>query len=104
MLVKEVVRAFSLGAVVIVSHLAAVANAGDKTFEIYGYAELDYIQDSGLVDPDWVDTLRPSKIIIDRSEYGSESQSVFSVKQTLLGAKGNLPTDNGDVFFRVEFD
>lgn len=104
---KGVVRAVALVAAVaiaIVSQLSGVANAGEKTFEVYGYAELDYIQDSGLVDPDWVDTLRPSKIIIDRSEYGSDSQSVFSVKQTLLGAKGNLPTDNGDVFFRVEFD
>ena len=93
MRVKEVVKAFKLvTAVVMFGQLAGVANAGEKKFEIYGYAELDYIQDSGLVDPDWVDTLRPSKIIIDRSEYGSDSQSVFSVKQTLLGAKGNLPT------------
>ena len=71
MRVKEVVKAFKLvTAVVMFCQLAGVANAGEKTFEVYGYAELDYIQDSGLVDPDWVDTLRPSKIIIDRSEYG----------------------------------
>ena len=102
---KGVVRAVALvAAVVIVSQLSGVATAGEKTFEVYGYAELDYIQDSGRVDPDWVDTLRPSKIVIDRSEYGSDGQAAFSVKQTLLGAKGNLPTDNGDVFFRIELD
>jgi hypothetical protein len=102
---KGVVRAVALvAAVVIVSQLSGVATAGEKTFEVYGYAELDYIQDSGRVDPDWVDTLRPSKIIIDRSEYGSDGQAAFSVKQTLLGVKGNLPTDNGDVFFRIELD
>ncbi len=102
---KGVVRAVALvAAVVIFSQLSGVATAGEKTFEVYGYAELDYIQDSGRVDPDWVDTLRPSKIIIDRSEYGSDGQAAFSVKQTLLGVKGNLPTDNGDVFFRIELD
>ena len=40
----------------------AVGSAEEKSFEIYGFMMVDYIQDFGRVNPDWEDTLRPSRI------------------------------------------
>src|SRR4029079_19520753 len=43
--------------------LALPARGQDtKSFEIYGFAQADYIQDFKRVDPAWQDTLRPAKI------------------------------------------
>jgi hypothetical protein len=36
--------------------------AAEPSFEVYGFAQLDYIQDFNRVDPQWDSTLRPSKI------------------------------------------
>jgi hypothetical protein len=44
----------------------AVAEDSDRSFEIYGFAQADYIQDiGGRLDPDWDDAFRVSKICFD---------------------------------------
>ena len=48
---------------------AASAAEGEKSFEVYGFAQLDYTQDFGRVNPDWEDALRPSRIGIDEGQY-----------------------------------
>ena len=82
----------------------AQAADGDKSFEIYGFAQLDYIQDFGRVNPDWEDTLRPSRIPIDDGAYGDDGQALFSVKQSRFGVKATLPTSKGDINTKFEFD
>ena len=45
--------------------LSTTASAEDakQSFEIYGFAQADYIQDfGGRLNPDWDDAFRPSKI------------------------------------------
>jgi hypothetical protein len=85
--------------------LPGTAAAAEKSFEIYGFAQLDAIQDFGRVDPDWVDTLRPSRIPVeDPNAFGSEGETSFSIKQSRFGVKGNIPTEHGDVFAVFEFD
>ena len=76
----------------------------DKSFEVYGFAQMDYIQDFNRVDPDWVAALRPSKIPTTQGQFGSDGQAILSARQSRLGAKANLPTEYGDVFTKVEFD
>lgn len=83
---------------------AAAADA-DHSFEIYGFAQADYIQDfGGRLDPSWDDAFRPSKIGIDGA-YGTDGQSSISVKQSRFGVKGLMPT-GGDtpITFKFEFD
>jgi hypothetical protein len=87
---------------------AAAARAEDtgRSFEIYGFAQADYIQDiSGRLDPDWDDAFRPSKICFDNA-CGEDGQASLSVKQSRFGVKGTMPTgsNTAPVNFKFEFD
>ena len=84
----------------------AVAEESGRSFEIYGFAQADFIQDfDGRLDPDWDDAFRPSKIGIDE-QFGSDGQSSISVKQSRFGVKGTMPTGEGNspLTFKFEFD
>ena len=82
----------------------AVGADGDKSFEIYGFAQVDYVQDFDRVNPDWDATLRPSKIPTVDGLYGSDGQAILSVRQSRLGAQGNLPVEGSNLFTKLEFD
>ena len=62
----------------------------DHNLELYGFAQLDAIQDFNRVDPNWEATLRPSKIPTAKGTFGSDGQSLFSVRQSRLGAKARV--------------
>src|SRR5262245_50590563 len=64
----------------------AVAQDG-PVFEVYGFAQVDYIQDFDRVDPDWEATLRPSKIPTTEGQFGDDGQSTFSVRQSRFGVQ-----------------
>jgi len=99
---------FLLAAIAVLgaSTLPASARADDRSFEIYGFAQLDWIQDTKRVDPNWMDAFRPSKIAAPEGEFGTNGQSDLSVKQTRFGVKGTLPTgaSTPPVSFKFEFD
>lgn len=78
--------------------------AEEPSFEVYGFAQLDYIQDFNRVDPSWESTLRPSKIPTTEEMYGSDGQAILSVRQSRLGAKATLPINGESVFTKFEFD
>src|SRR5215813_7197175 len=59
-------------------HGARAAEAS-RNFEIYGFAQVDYIQDTKRVDPNWMDAFRPSKIATPEGEFGSNGQASVSV-------------------------
>jgi hypothetical protein len=91
---------------VLLASAPAVAEDAGLSFEIYGFAQADYIQDfGGRLSPDWDDALRPSKIGID-GQYGGDGQSSISVKQSRFGVKGTMPTgaNNTPLDFKFEFD
>ncbi len=83
---------------------AVSAAEGQKSFEVYGFAQVDYIQDFGRVNPDWEDTLRPSRIPTDEDQFGDDGQAMISVKQSRFGVKAVLPTAKGDINTKFEFD
>jgi hypothetical protein len=80
--------------------------AQERSFEIYGFAQVDWIQDTKRVDPAWMDAFRPSKIATPEGQFGTNGQSDISVKQTRFGVKGTLPTGESTppVNFKFEFD
>jgi len=95
-------------ALVIGAATAAPASAEDtgRSFELYGFAQADFIQDiDGRLDPNWDDAFRPSKIGIDE-QFGGDGQSSISVKQSRFGVKGSMPTGEGGtpLNFKFEFD
>jgi hypothetical protein len=79
---------------------------GSGPFEIYGFAQLDAIQDTKRVQPQWEDAFRPSKIAAPEGEYGTNGQTSMSVKQSRFGIKGEEPTGAGSppISFKFEFD
>lgn len=81
-----------------------LAADGDFAFELYGFAQLDYIQDFGRVNPDWEDTLRPSRIPTVDEQFGDDGQASLSVKQSRFGVKGEFPTEKGPIKTKFEFD
>ncbi|HQR44712.1 MAG TPA: DcaP family trimeric outer membrane transporter [Thermoanaerobaculia bacterium] len=72
--------------------------------EIYGFAQLDMIEDFASVNPDWADTLRPTKLEAYDGQYGSGSHFYASVKQSRLGVKAWVPTGWGELETCVDFD
>ncbi len=73
-------------------------------FEIYGAAQVDYIQDFNRVDPNWTAALRPSKIPTTPDEFGSDGQSIVSVRQSKLGVTAEQDILGQPLFVKVEFD
>ena len=78
-------------------------NEGPR-MEIYGFAQLDMIGDFRQVNPDWFDTLRPTKLPAFPDEFGENGTFGGSVKQSRFGVKGWLPTALGEVNTQFEFD
>jgi hypothetical protein len=83
---------------------AAHAEEEQGYFEVYGFAQLDYIQDFERVSPFWTDTLRPSKIPTVEGLYGANGQAILSVRQSRLGVQASFPTSHGAVYTKFEFD
>ena len=74
------------------------------TFEVYGFAQVDLIQDFQRVRPDWNATLRPTRIPTEEGIYGANGESILSARQSRLGVRGSLPAGEHDLFARIEFD
>lgn len=75
-----------------------------KKFEVYGFAQVDYIQDFKRVNPAWDTTLRPSKIPTQEGQFGSDGQAIVSVMQSKLGVQSNLPVQGKNLYTKFEFD
>ena len=76
----------------------------DHNLELYGFTQLDAIQDFNRVDPDWEASLRPSKIPTHEGTFGGDGQSIFSVRQTRLGVKANGTLMDKPYEAKFEFD
>jgi len=72
--------------------------------EVYGFLQLDAIQDFDRVHPDWDATLRPSRIPTVEGQYGSDGQFVASVRQSRLGVRTSGEIAGKPYEARFEFD
>ena len=84
-----------------------VKDADKARLEIYGFAQMDAIQDFKRVDPQWNATLRPTRIPVNcpgDAGCGKDGESIFSVRQSRLGVLGFLPTNWGELKTKFEFD
>jgi hypothetical protein len=80
------------------------AFAQDAGFDVYGFAQLDYIQDFNRVDPLWESSLRPSKIPTLDGQFGGDGQSIVSIKQSRFGVQAHQPIAGQNLFVKFEFD
>ena len=84
-----------------------VRAAETKPVAVYGYIQGDFILDFKRVDPNWNATLRPSKIPVNcpgDAGCGTDGETIFSVRQTRIGMKGDVTTDAGAVNVLLEAD
>ena len=103
---KKVIITAAFGTTALCAFGLNAAHAAESVpdFEIYGFAQGDYIQDFDRVDPAWEDTLRPSKIATAPGQYGSNVQASLSPKQSRLGVRSDLPTAGHGLSTKIEFD
>src|SRR4051812_4989311 len=89
-----------------VAQEAPAPQRGPRTpdLEVYGFVQLDTIQDFKRVNPDWDATLRPSRIPTEKGEFGSNGQSIFSVRQSRLGIKASGTLAGKPYEAKFEFD
>jgi hypothetical protein len=80
------------------------ATPAGPRMDIYGFARLDTGYDFKQVDPDWFDVLRPSKLPAFKDQFGDDGNYYATARQSLLGFKGYLPTDLGEIKTIFEFD
>lgn len=77
---------------------------GETEFNVYGHVQLDVIYDFKRVDPTWESTLRPSTIPTIDGQYGSDGNTILSIKQTQLGFHSKTPLSMGTIKTWFEFD
>ncbi len=99
------IRGMAIGAAALGSLAAAGgARAEMPKFEIFGFAQADYVQDFNRVDPSWDATLRPSKIPTTEGQFGSDGQSIISVRQSRFGIKASQDIAGKPLEIKFDFD
>lgn len=91
----------ALGAVILLAPLSGVA---DSSFEVYGFGMVDYVQAFDRPNPDWVGSLRPSRIPTNASDVGSDGQATLSVRQSRLGVNTSSMAGDSELTTKFEFD
>ncbi len=85
-------RALLLVSVAAVSTGAVLpAAAADQSFEIYGFAMADFIQDSKRVDPSWQDAFRPSRIATQRASLAPTVSRASASSRAASASKERCP-------------
>lgn len=76
----------------------------DSSFEIYGFAMVDYVQAFDRPNPDWEASLRPGRIPYDQDTVGSDGQATISVRQSRLGVNASTMAGDSELVTKFEFD
>jgi len=105
-LLRRVRGAAWLAAALALAGSAAAAQDTTKSakFSVYGFAMLDAGTNTGQINPDWYDVLRPTKLPAYDNEFAVNGQAFFSVRQTRFGVKSWVPTSLGELYTIFEFD
>ncbi len=102
-------RCLALAAMVLAVAMPLAAQEVDDDeeeprFKIYGHVMTDIGYDTGQVDPDWYDVMRPTKLPAYENEFGEDGNAYFSVRQTRFGVQSWLPTKMGEAWGIFEFE
>jgi hypothetical protein len=97
-------RLIVLGSLFVSSAAFADEPERKPSFEIYGFAQVDYIQDFDRVEPDWNATLRPTRIPTQQGLYGTDGEAILSARQSRIGERSSLPVGKYDLKTCLEID
>lgn len=74
------------------------------TTQIYGHVMTDVGYNFGQINPQWFDVMRPTQLATFQNQYAPDGQVYFSVRQTRMGVKVNVPTDKQEVKMWFEWE
>ena len=80
------------------------AQDSQTKWDLYGFIMLDGGYNADQIQPDWYDTVRPTKLPSFAKEFGADGNFFFGVRQTRFGVKTTTPTSMGDLFTQFEFE
>lgn len=89
--------------ILILSNLSAQENAKNR-YDIYGQIMTDLGFNTGQINPDYFDVMRPTQLPAWENQYGTDGNLSFGVRQSRLGFKSFIPTKIGELQTRFEFD
>src|SRR5512139_3502038 len=92
------------GAASMASAQTTQAQQSAPSIDVYGFGQADAIADFKQNNPDWYDVVRPSRLPSYPKQFGEDGHFYLSARQSRFGARGTLPTSNGDVKATFEFD
>ena len=82
----------------------AYAQETSYDLNLYGFIQLDTSYDTKRVAPESNDSLRPSKVAVTKGQYGSNGETIFSIRPSTLGIKGAINHGQADIKTWLEFD
>lgn len=77
---------------------------GENSFEVYGFAMLDAGYDFNTNDPNWFDTVRPTKLNSFGGEFEPNGKTYWGVRQSRFGVKSSTATKWGELKTIFEFE
>jgi hypothetical protein len=77
---------------------------GESTFQLYGFAMLDFGYQFKQNHPDWFDVVRPTKLPSFKDEFAPDGKTFFGVRQSRLGVKSTTATSLGELKTQFEFE
>ncbi|HMG37458.1 MAG TPA: DcaP family trimeric outer membrane transporter [Blastocatellia bacterium] len=77
---------------------------GENTFQVYGFAMLDFGYQFKQNDPDWFDVIRPTKLPASKDQFAPDGKTYFGVRQSRLGVKSTTATPLGELKTQFEFE
>lgn len=75
-----------------------------SSVEIYGFVMLDLGHDFKHIDPNWVDTMRVSRLPTFEDQFGLDQRTFLSARQTRFGVRSSTPTASGNLSTLFEFN
>ena len=79
-------------------------SGSQSTINVYGFAMLDAGYNADQIDPNWYDVIRTTKLPAFKNQFAPDGNTYFSVRQSRLGVKANIPTALGDLKTTFEFE
>jgi hypothetical protein len=81
-----------------------LAKRDTSWLEIFGFAQADGIYDFNQNNPDWFDVNRPTKLPAFDDQFGENSHTWVSARQTRFGVKTFVPAGHYDLKTVFDFD
>jgi hypothetical protein len=76
----------------------------ESRVEIYGFVMTDFGYNIDQIDPNWFDTMRPTKLPAFKDEFGRNGSTWAGVRQTRTGIKGFFDTPLGEMTTLFEWE